>query len=211
MITIQSHNNSKTNIFLYVFTRPKDTKCSINSTLKAWWKISIKCKMFQQLLNYQLLTDISKGGDQDGANDKSWEIQKYTNEQIRSTQILTMRRKGGDEEGANNKSWEMFQELIPYRGRPLPHYFYKSQYHCNTIHVQYQYTILAIPLHCVEYDTIQNHRVTHTRYILCIIWVIGMHYFSIMECNTLPLQYITTAIQQQYHTMHCNKYHNTLI
>ena len=40
----------------------------------------------------------------------------------------------GDQDGANNKSWEMFQELIPYRGRPLPHYFYILQCHCDTIY-----------------------------------------------------------------------------
>ena len=153
--------------------------------------------MFQRFLNYQLLTVMSKGGYQ---GMPMTNLGKYRNTQIcpkADTQILTMRRKGGDQEGANNKSWEMFQELTPYRGRPLPHYFYKSRYHCNTIHVQYQYTIFTIPLHSVEYDTIQNHGVTrtYTQYNLYIISAVDMHYFTIMKCNTLPLQYIYNTIQ----------------
>ena len=36
-----------------------------------------------------------------------------------------MRRKALDD-GGNNKSWEMFQELMPYRGCPLPLIFTES-------------------------------------------------------------------------------------
>ena len=57
-----------------------------------------------------------------------------------------MRRKALDD-GGNNKSWEMFQELMPYRGCPLPPFLH------ITILLQYN---------TIQYNTIQYHKIQLT-------------------------------------------------